>query len=127
MTALVVTNVDPVNLDGFVDGSNNLQVKYGSTSLAGYDNMLNAVHENLDSPSGTIRIKLVDFTHGGATWTMTASHDEGSANWTRGSGHAYYDFGALTAYADVEVHATSDSSPPTTKIIFIKVLPEGSK
>jgi hypothetical protein len=122
---LLVIGEDPLSLDGFIDSSNDLQVKHGSDSLADYDQTLHAKHVDLRSPSGTIRIKLVDFSHGGATWQMNASHDSGSVNWTRSTDHAYYDFGPMTDALEVSVSATSNAQPPQTKnlTIWVKTMP----
>jgi hypothetical protein len=121
---LLVSQEDPVDLDGSIDSSNNLQIKHDSDSLADYGQTLHAEHENL--PSGTIRIKLFDFSHGGYTWAMNASHDDGgTVNWTRSSDHAYCDFGAMTEELEVHTGATSNASPPVTKsrTIWVKTKP----
>jgi hypothetical protein len=127
MPALVVIGEDPVNLDGSIDSSSNLQIKHGSDSLAGYDQTLHAKHKNLRSPGGTIRIKLVDFSHGGATWQMNASHTSGGSTvyWSRDSGHAYYDFGSMSSDLQVNTSATSNATPPVTKnlTIWVKTMP----
>jgi hypothetical protein len=128
MTVLVVTGVNPVSLDGSIDGSSNLQMKYGSNSLADYDQTLHAKHSVLNPPpSGTIRIKLVDFSHGGATWQINAEHTSGGStvNWSRSSDHAYQDFGTMSSELQVEISATSNASPPQTKVrrIWIKTMP----
>jgi hypothetical protein len=125
MANLLVIGEDPLSLDGSIDTSNDLQLKHGSDSLANYNQTLHAKHDDLRSPSGTIRIKLVDFSHGGATWQMNASHNSGSVNWTRSSDHAYYDFGPMTDALEVSVTATSNASPPENKIraVWIKTMP----
>lgn len=122
---LIVTGEDPVNLDGSIDGSSALQMKHGSDSLVDYDQTLHAKHSNL--PDGTIRIELVDFSHLGASWVVNASHESGgnTVNWSRGSNYAYYDFGAMTDALEVDVSATNNASPPTTKTrkIWVKTMP----
>jgi hypothetical protein len=128
MTVLVVTGVNPVTLDGSIDGSNNLQMKYGSSSLADYDQTIHAKHSNLNPPpSGTIQFKLVDFSHGGATWQINAEHISAgnTINWSRDSANAYHDFGAMSSELQIEVTATSNASPPQTKTrrIWIKTMP----
>jgi hypothetical protein len=123
---LLVSEENPVNLDGSIDGSNNLQIKHGSDSLADYGQTLHAEHDELNTPGKTIRIKLFDFSHGGYTWAMNASHDDGgTVNWTRGSDHAYYNFGAMTSELQVDTSATSNAQPPVTKTrtILIKTMP----
>ena len=130
MTVLVVIGVNPVSLDGSIDGSQNLQMKYGSSSLADYEQTLHAKHSVLNPPpTGTIRIKLVDFSHDGATWQINAEHTSGGStvNWSRGSSndHAYQDFGTMTSELQIEVTATSNASPPQTKTrrVWIKTMP----
>jgi hypothetical protein len=116
-SSLVVTGEDPVALDGSIDSSNALQMKHGQDSLVDYNQTLHAKHADLRSSSETIQIKLVDFQHGGASWQVTASHDDGGTPvvWTRTSGHAYSDFGAMTDLLEVDVTATSNAAPPQTK------------
>ena len=124
---LIVIGEDPVNLDGSIDGSSALQMKHGSDSLVDYGQTLHAKHSSLSSPSGVIRIKLVDFSHLGASWVINASHQSGgnTINWSRGSTHAYYDFGAMTDALEVDVAATNNASPPVTKTrkIWVKSMP----
>lgn len=125
---LIVTGEDPVDLDGSIDGSNALQMKHGSDSLVDYGQTLHAKHSNLSSPpNGTIRVKLVDFSYFGASWVLSASHQSGGStvNWSRGSAHAYCDFGAMTDALEVDVSATSNTSPPVTKTrkIWVKTMP----
>jgi hypothetical protein len=122
--ALIVIGEDPLSLDGSIDSSNNLQIKHGSDSLANYAQTLHAKHDDLRSPSGTIVIKLVDFSHGGHTWQMNAEHN-GNVDWSRSTDHAYYEFGPMTDALEVSVSATSNASPPVTKTrtIWVKTLP----
>jgi hypothetical protein len=126
MAVLIVSGVNPVSLDGSIDSSNALQLKYGSSSLDDYEQTLHAKHSVLNSPpTGTIRIKLVDFSHGGATWQINAEHTSGvnTINWTRASDHAYYDFDAMATA--LEVSAESNASPPQTKRrrFWLKTMP----
>jgi hypothetical protein len=126
MAALLVIGEDPLSLDGSIDSSNDLQLKHGSDSLADYSQTLHAKHADLRSPpNGTIRIKLMDFTHGGFTWQMNASHNSGSVSWTRSTDHAYCDFGAMSSELQVDTSATSNDSPPVTKTrtVWIKTMP----
>ena len=122
---LVVNGEDPLSLDGSIDSSSNLQMKHGSDSLASYDQTLHAKHSDLRSPSGTIVIKLVDFSHGGATWQVNASHNSGGVTWSRSTDHAYCEFGPMTDALEVSVSATNNASPPVTKTrtIWVKTLP----
>ncbi|KIG12553.1 hypothetical protein DB30_01263 [Enhygromyxa salina] len=120
---LFVTGEDPLNLDGTLDTSPALQLLHGSDSLASYDQALHAEHEDLDDPSGVIRVKLKDFASGGDNWEITAAHTNaaGTITWTRGTDHAYYDFGPMTSEQEVDVTATSDASPPATKQRTIRI------
>ncbi len=123
---LIVIGEDPVALDGSIDSSNNLQIKHGSDSLADYGQQLQAKHLDLRNPSEQIRVKLVDFSHGGNTWQMNASHYAGgTVNWTRSTDHAYCDFAAMADYLEVEASSTSNASPPVTKTrtYWIKTTP----
>ena len=124
---LVVVGEDPVALDGSIDSSNNMQMKHGSDSLADYGQTIHAKHVDLRSSSETIRVKLVDFSHGGASWQISASHVSGgnTVSWSRSTDHAYQDLGAMTDALEVDVTATSNASPPQTKTrrIWIKTMP----
>lgn len=123
---LIVTGVNPVSLDGSIDSSNNLQMKHGSNSLADHSQTLHAKHAVLDPPpTGTILFKLVDFAHGGANWTVNASHANGEStvHWSRDDVFAYADFGTMTDALEVDVAATSDASPPQTKAVKIWLKP----
>ena len=125
MSALVVIGEDPVTLDGFIDGSSNLQLRHNLSHLANYGQTLHARHDDLRSPSGLVRIKLMDFSHGGATWQMNASHLSGANTvyWSRGTDHAYYDFGPMSSELKVSTSTTSDASPPPQRTVWIKTMP----
>ncbi|PRQ02957.1 hypothetical protein ENSA5_18960 [Enhygromyxa salina] len=120
---LYVSEQDPVVLDGTIDAASTLQMVHSSDSLDDYDQKLHAEHRDLNSPSGIIRCKLMDFSSGGDNWEITATHDPGSGSvtWSRGTDHAYYDFGPTSTELPVEITATSDASPPATKRRTIKV------
>lgn len=126
---LLVNEEDPVSLDGSVDAANQLQMKHGTDSLSDYDQRLEAMHTDLNLPTGIVRIKLIDFSHGGYVWQMTATHNSGAVNWSRGSGHAYCDFGPMTSELDVDIKATSNATPPATKqrVAKIKTKPADSQ
>jgi hypothetical protein len=114
---LFVSGEDPVDLDGTLDTSSSLQLLHGNDSLADYDQAIHAEHDDLLSPSGVIRIKLHDFASGGDNWEVTAEHSTGGSpiTWSRGSDHAYYDFGPMTSEQEVDVTATSNADPPVAK------------
>lgn len=124
---LIVIGEDPVVLDGSIDGSSNLQMKHGSDSLASYDQTLHAKHTILRTQGETIRIELADFSHLGASWVISASHQAGgnTVNWSRSTDRAYRDFEAMTDALEVDVSATSNASPPQTKTrkIWLKTMP----
>ncbi len=124
---LVVVGSDPVHLDGHLDSLNALQVKHSTNSLANYDQSLDAQHDDLESPSETIRVELGDFTNAGTSWQITASHvtNGNTVNWTRSSTLAYCDFATMTDFLQVDVVATSNASPPATKTrtVWIKTRP----
>ena len=124
---LFLSEVDPINLDGSLDANSDLQLAHGSDSLADYDQTLHAEHSDIGTAGGVVRVKVIDFSNGTTNWQLDASHDPGSGtvSWTRGTDHAYYDFGATTSELAIDVVATSDDSPPQTKTrqIHIKISP----
>ena len=123
----IIAGDSPVELDGSIDDSSELQVVYGGTSLASHSHSVEAAHEDLSSPSNTIRVKIADFAHGGDDWQITTSHQSGgtTVHWSRDTDHAYYDFPAMTDALETEVVATSNASPPATKrrTLWIKTKP----
>lgn len=120
---LLVSAEDPVNSSASIDGSGALQVNHSSDCLVDYSQTLHAEHDDLIQSTGTIRLKLFDLTSGGVTWQMAVVHD--SNNWSRGTDHAYYDFGPLTSEVEVDITATSNESPPAvkTRTIWVKTKP----
>ncbi|PRP94308.1 hypothetical protein [Enhygromyxa salina] len=120
---LCISEEDPINFDGSLDTNSDLQLLHGSDSLADYDQTAHAEHEDLHESTGIVRVKIVDFTSGGTTWTLDATHDPGSGSisWSRGTDHAYYDFGPMTAEQEVDVTGVSDASPPVTKTRRIRI------
>lgn len=124
---LVITGQDPVNLDGHLDSANALQVKHSTNNLADYDQHLEAQHIDLRTSGETIRVKIGDFSSGGNSWQITASHLAGgnTVSWSRDTNLAYCDLGAMTDSIEVAVVATSNASPPATKTrtVYIKTRP----
>src|SRR5262245_34247972 len=114
---LWISQEDPINFNGTIDALSALQLMHGSDSLADYEQIAHAEHDDLLQETGLVRVNLNDFTSGGYTWTLTAVHNPGSGNitWSRGTALAYYDFGPMTAEQEVSVTATSNHSPPQTK------------
>jgi protein subunit release factor B len=124
---LVVVDEDPVVLEGAIDSGNALQLTHNPANLSSYNQTLHAYHANLDEPNGTMQIRLMDFAHGGASWQLTASHQAGTTvSWTRSTNHAHYTFTVMTDLLEVDVVATSNASPPQTKIrkVWIKTMPK---
>lgn len=121
---LVVTGQKPVNLDGFIDSSSDLQVKHGTDHLDDHCQSLDAEHEDLKDPNETIRVKVADFTSGGDDWEISVSHQVSgnTTTWSRSTDHAYRDFSAMTDALEVDVVATSNGSPSASKTrkIWIK-------
>lgn len=128
---LSITGYNPIRLVGHLDSSNALQVKHGLNSLANYGQSLDAKHEALSSPSGTVTVEISDFISGGTNWQITASHVAAgnTISWTCSSDLAYCSFGAMTDFLEVTVTATSNASPPVTKTrpVFIKTRPIGGQ
>lgn len=124
---LSISGSNPVQLDGHLDSSNELQVRHALDSLANYGQSLDAQHAVLSSSSGTVTVEIGDFTNAGTSWQITASHVAGGStiSWTRSGSLAYCSFGAMTDFLEVAVVATSNASPPVTKTrpVFIKTRP----
>jgi len=115
---LYISEEDPIRFDGTLDGSSALQLLHGTESLAYYNQTVHAEHRDLLDSAGIVRVELHDFTVSGVTWQLTAQHNPGSGlvSWSRSSaGYAYFDFGPMTEELEVDVTATSNSSPPQTK------------
>lgn len=128
-TPLLVSDEDPVDLVGTIDGSSELQLIHDQDSLVDHSQTLHAKHEDLRISSETVRIKLVDFVSGGNDWQMTATHEDENGDpvtWTRETNHAFQDFGAMTDALEIAVTATENGSsgPPKTRKIWIKTMPK---
>ncbi|MCA9682837.1 MAG: hypothetical protein KC457_11615 [Myxococcales bacterium] len=121
---LFISQEDPIDFNGTLDGAGGLQLVHGSDSLADYDQRVEAEHDDLSDPAGIVRVRLFDFSSGGNTWTVNATHDpgSGSVSWSRGTDHAYYDFGPMTAEQEVDAVATY-SSNSQGRTFRIKVSP----
>jgi hypothetical protein len=122
---LTVTNEDPIPLTGTVDGAGALQFAHSSDVLVDYEQTLEAEHDDYNESGGTVRVKLLDFSAVGSSWTVTASHNSGAVNWTRNGDHAYYEVPLVTGLMEVDVIATNGGSPPQTKNrkVWIKTTP----
>ena len=124
---LVVADEDPLVLTGTIDVNNALQLIHGSDSLSNNNQTLHAYHANLNTPpNSTMQIRLMDFSQGGASWQITASHTAGTVSWARSTNHAYCSFSAMVDLLEVDVVATSNASPPVTKQrkIWLKTMPK---
>jgi hypothetical protein len=120
---LFINEEDPVDFNGTLDTVDALQLLHGSDSLVDYDQAAHAEHSDLIQSTGIVRARICDFTDGTTSWTMTVVHNPGSGTitWSRGTGHAYYDFGPMTAEQNVDVTASSNDSPPVTKQRTVKL------
>ncbi|MFV8750845.1 hypothetical protein ACNOYE_09880 [Nannocystaceae bacterium ST9] len=120
MSILIVDNQDPVELEGYLDGSGGLQFEHGSDPLPDYEQTIEARDDD-----GLIRVKLLDFSGGGSSWTLSASHDDGgTVTWTRSGTYAYCDFREnKSTPLEVSVVATNGATPPQQKSRVIKVKP----
>ena len=115
MSHLVVSNEDPVRLDGYIDGAGTLQIKHDTDNLVDYDQEIWCSHDT----NTTITVKIYDFVVGATTWVITAEHD--STSWSRSTDHAYFTFDEEPSVPyDVEVTATAG----TTKQRTIKTKPQ---
>lgn len=114
---LFINEEDPIDFTGTIDAGGSLQLLHASDSLANYDQTAHAEHSDLNEPTGVVRVRIFDFTVGAASWTMSVVHNPGTGTitWSRGTDHAYYDFGPMTAEQNVDVTATNTDSPPVTK------------
>lgn len=123
MQYLLVQNESVVDLTGSLDATGNLQLAHSTGALQDYEDALQA-----EDDGSSIRVKLLDFSSGGSSWTISASHPgaAGPIAWSRGSTFAYYDFTEfMSNFVEVTVTATSGANSKQ-KIIDVKSKPEGS-
>jgi hypothetical protein len=124
MTILIVQNEHPVDLEGFLDTTGNMQFEHDNDELPNYEQTVEAQH----ATATTIRVKLLDFTGGGSTWTVNATHVDGNTvSWTRAGTYAYCDFeDEEVTPLTVNVVATDGSNPPRqkTRTIYLKPKPQ---
>jgi hypothetical protein len=121
MTILIVQNEHPVDLEGFLDGAGAMQFEHANDVLADYEQTVEAQHNT----SSTIRVKLLDFTGGGSSWTVNASHEDGgTVSWSRAGTYAYCDFeDEESTPLTVNVVATNGSTQKT-RILYLKPKPQ---
>jgi hypothetical protein len=117
MSYLVVSNEDPVRLDGYIDSAGALQISHDTDNLVNYDQEIWCSHDTNTS----ITIKIYDFVVGETTWVMSARHDETS--WSRASDHVYatFDEEPSTPY---EVDITATAGTAKQRVIKIKPQPQ---
>jgi hypothetical protein len=120
MTILVVQNEHPVDLEGFLDGAGAMQFEHDDDALPDYEQTIEAQH----STSGTIRVKLMDFSGGGSSWTVTASHEDGGTiSWSRAGTYAYCDFTEEESTPLTVNVVASNGSTQKSRQIFLKPKP----
>lgn len=114
---LQISEEDPINFNGTIDALSQLQLVHGSDNLADYDQTAHAEHEDLHQQNETVRVNICDFSHGGASWTVSVTHDPGGGaiTWSRGTALSYYEFGPMAEEQEFTVTATSNHEPPQTK------------
>jgi hypothetical protein len=116
MSYLLVSNEDPVRLDGYIDGAGNLQIKHDTDNLVDYDQEIWCDHDSHTS----IVVKIYDFVDSSTTWVISAEHD--TTAWTRESDHVWFEFDEEPSLPfDVEITATAGTA---TKPRTIKVKPQ---
>lgn len=124
MTILIVQNEHPVDLEGFLDGTGGMQFEHDDDELPNYEQTVEAQH----ATSSIIRVKLLDFSGSGSSWTVNASHDDGgTVQWSRAGTYAYCDFSEEErAPLAVSVIATDGSNPPQqkTQTVYVKPKPK---
>ena len=118
MSYLLVTNEDPVNLEGHIDSAGSLQIKHETGNLIDYDQEVWCEHDTNTS----ITVKIYDFVVGSTTWVISAEHN--STSWSRGSDHVYFTFNSEpSAPYQVDISAI-DGSTSKPRSIFIKPQPQ---
>ena len=72
-----------------------------------------------------IRVEIIDFGPASSSWRMNAAHEQTS--WARSADRCHFDWDETTSTeTQVEVRATR-AGVTKSKIIFIKVEPQGTK
>ncbi|HLT39814.1 MAG TPA: hypothetical protein VK034_26210 [Enhygromyxa sp.] len=118
MSHLLVSNEDPVDLDGYIDGSNALQIKHDSDNLVDYDQEIWCEHDS----SSSITVRIHDFVVGATTWQVSAEHNRTS--WTRESDHVWFTFTQEPSSAHVvEVGASAPGHSPKQRTLLVKPQP----
>jgi hypothetical protein len=119
MSYLLVSNEDPVDLDGYIDGAGNLQIKHDSDNLVNYDQEIWCSHDT----ETAITVRIYDFSHGGSTWVVNAEHERTS--WTRSGNHVYFEFTEEPS-SPIEVLVTATAGTSKQRTIKINPQPQPS-
>lgn len=118
MSYLLVNNEDPVELEGYIDGADNLQIKHANGNLVDYDQEIWCAHATETS----IKVVIYDFVDDSITWTVSAEHD--LTAWTRETDHVWFTFTEEpSSPIEVEITATNGSNSKP-RSIFIKPQPQ---
>jgi hypothetical protein len=115
MSYLLVSNEDPVRLDGYIDVAGNLQIRHDTDYLVDYDQEMWCSHDSHES----IVVKIYDFTVGSTTWVMSAEHD--STSWNRSSDHCWFEF---TEEPSEPISVVVTATAGTAKQRPIKIKPQ---
>lgn len=118
MSYLLVSNEDPVALDGYLDGSNNLQFEHDNDELDDYGQEIWCSHDTASS----ITVEIHDFVVGATTWTVSAEHDRTA--WSRASDHVWFTFTEEpSSPIEVQILAT-DGTSSKQRTIYVKPQPQ---
>lgn len=115
MHALVITGSTNVTFTGYIDGSGDLQFRYGTVELSDYNDSV-VIESDVD-----VTVNLREPVGDG----LSASHVEGgqTVTWTSQSWGVLYRF--ASGVGPVQVDVAPDSQPTPPKEIFIVVKPTG--
>lgn len=117
MSYLLVSNEDPVDLEGYIDQYGDLQIKHGSDNLVDYDQEIWCEHNTHSS----ITVRIYDFLVGSTTWQISAEHDR--TEWTRETDHVWFTFTEEPGSPwEVEIVAT-DGAQAKPRVILTKPKP----
>lgn len=114
MTAYEVMSVPPILLNAGLDAADDLEIRYESTSLQGYDDELNVT---IDDEDAGVQLRVADFTHGDDdydvyAWTVDSSG--GLTAWSR--------VGSTSQSATVSISALSETQDYIFDFVAIGVL-----
>lgn len=124
MSALTISNVNPVVLTTSIDSQNQLEVWYGSNALGSYgDSILVKIPVDEQEAPVPVRIEIVDPS---ASCTLGTVHEDGDGNpvtWSRATNPAkcQYTWGETEQQHEVVITPVAESNPPPPKTIYIEV------